>query len=195
MRWSSPKHLDTRIRSGFLFTPKRIGKETRWLEHATWLETFHEYGSTSGSDWVPTAWCAAPESAEGEREGLCMECGKEHPVWFADNELWNEVVRRPDGSDRWPFLCPTCFTVKSVEAGVDPIFRLTAAVPENPDNKGVSLMDSSEGPLRPQDMSPTEVCDYLLVLAIRAATGETMTQNDHQVLMLAAYYVSQDEET
>lgn len=58
------------------------------------------------------------------RELLCMICDHEYPVWFAPNDLWNRVVRRPDGSDEWPFLCPTCFANLAVERGVDTPFIL-----------------------------------------------------------------------
>jgi hypothetical protein len=58
------------------------------------------------------------------RELLCQVCNREYPVWFAPNELWNAVVRLSDGSDRWPFLCPTCFGMKAVEAGVGTTFVL-----------------------------------------------------------------------
>jgi hypothetical protein len=53
-----------------------------------------------------------------------MICDRDYPVWFAPNDLWNRVVRLPDGSDRWPFLCPTCFGMKAVEVGVDTPFIL-----------------------------------------------------------------------
>jgi len=60
------------------------------------------------------------------RELLCMLCDADYPVWFAPNDLWNRVVRREDGSDEWPFLCPTCFARKAVERGVDSRFQLSA---------------------------------------------------------------------
>lgn len=55
MRWVRKNkkryHGDTRIKSGFLFFPKTIHNETRWLEHATWTERF-----TSGSSWESCFW-------------------------------------------------------------------------------------------------------------------------------------------
>ena len=42
MRWvrknKKQYHGDTRIRSGFLFFPRTINNETRWLEQASWSE-------------------------------------------------------------------------------------------------------------------------------------------------------------
>lgn len=73
-----------------------------------------------------------PPLAEGQqapaeiRELLCMICGKEHPVWYAPNDLWNRVIRR-DGSDEHPFLCPTCFTVLAEERGAGEMFVVSLA--------------------------------------------------------------------
>jgi hypothetical protein len=61
------------------------------------------------------------------RELLCMICDREYPTWYALNGLWNRVMRLPDGSDRFPFVCPTCFVLKAVEAGVDCVFELRPA--------------------------------------------------------------------
>lgn len=54
------------------------------------------------------------------REGLCMKCNQEYPVWFAPNELWNPVMRNADGSDRYPFICPTCFAMEAELRGIRP---------------------------------------------------------------------------
>ena len=70
------------------------------------------------------------EGERGEpRELLCMVCNHDYPVWFAPSDLWNRVVRTPAGSDRWPFLCPTCFGMKANEAGVGAVFVLQEAEP------------------------------------------------------------------
>lgn len=64
MRWNKKdtrkyQSGDTRIRSGFLLLPKMIGDEIRWLERATWRETFiwvHHWDGVmfywSGTEWV-----------------------------------------------------------------------------------------------------------------------------------------------
>lgn len=65
-------------------------------------------------------WCALHSEVE-RRELLCQRCGREHPVWFAPNAAWNPVVRRENGSDEFPFLCPTCFIVLAEERGVMPV--------------------------------------------------------------------------
>ncbi len=69
---------------------------------------------------------------ESARELKCMRCEAEHPVWYAPNDLWNKVVRRQDGSDTWPFLCPTCFAVLAAEAGVCTAFELRRAQTVDP---------------------------------------------------------------
>lgn len=62
----------------------------------------------------------------GPRELLCMLCGRDYPIWSADNDLWNAVMRE-DGTDEYPFVCPTCFTVRAVFLGVTTAFYLTDA--------------------------------------------------------------------
>lgn len=59
------------------------------------------------------------------RELLCQICGEDYPTWFADNELWNPVMRQPDGSDRWPFVCPRCFIAQAVAFGECGVFRVS----------------------------------------------------------------------
>lgn len=39
---TKPKGGDTRIKSGFLWFPKIIQNEIRWLEYATWHETYYQ---------------------------------------------------------------------------------------------------------------------------------------------------------
>jgi cell division protein FtsB len=39
---------------------------------------------------------------------VCQQCGGRNPVWFADNDLWNDVA-----GNREDILCPTCFIVKA----------------------------------------------------------------------------------
>lgn len=43
-------------------------------------------------------------------EDICQRCISPNPVWFAPNELWNEVMRpEGEGSEPYDFLCPNCF--------------------------------------------------------------------------------------
>ena len=56
MRWPekrSPKDGDRRHRRGFLFWPKCIAHEWRWLEWAEWTE---EYWHRSMFGWHAVAW-------------------------------------------------------------------------------------------------------------------------------------------
>jgi hypothetical protein len=56
MRWkiSYPKHGDKRPRSRFLWFPKTIKGERRWLEYATWEDVF-VCGSIGGY-WFSAEW-------------------------------------------------------------------------------------------------------------------------------------------
>lgn len=64
MRWKDKvkkviEPRTTRIRTGFLFFPKRIEKETRWLEFAIWTEEYINIGKLGGKikwKWVPLGW-------------------------------------------------------------------------------------------------------------------------------------------
>lgn len=60
MKWSHPKHGDTRKRSGFLYFPTKIAYETRWLCFAIWKE---EFCSWPGS-WVKKEWIDVPDIKE-----------------------------------------------------------------------------------------------------------------------------------
>ena len=78
MRWSRPEHLAVRTRSGFLWLPRTAQDETRWLERATWVEVFYEYGCTAGSAWVARDWLGATPTApeDGEVETATDEGGE-----------------------------------------------------------------------------------------------------------------------
>jgi hypothetical protein len=56
---------------------------------------------------------SAPAASPELRELLCQKCGRDYPVWFAPNELWNKVVR--DGEH---FLCMDCFALLAESRGV-----------------------------------------------------------------------------
>lgn len=50
-------------------------------------------------------------------EGSCDRCERAYPVWFAPSDVWNRVIRLPDGSDQFPFLCPLCFMMLAEQRG------------------------------------------------------------------------------
>jgi hypothetical protein len=57
MKWKvekliPPEHGETRTVTKFLWFPKEIHKEGRWLEKASWVEKFH----TQINDWNPVKW-------------------------------------------------------------------------------------------------------------------------------------------
>lgn len=49
------------------------------------------------------------------RELLCQKCGRDYPVWFAPNELWNRVAK-----DDEHFLCMDCFALLAESRGIAP---------------------------------------------------------------------------
>lgn len=50
MRWKSTKKGDSRIITKFLFLPRAIAGETRWLEKATWKQEYW------GVVWLDLCW-------------------------------------------------------------------------------------------------------------------------------------------
>lgn len=52
---TKPESFTYRKRSGFLFLPKKIGMETRWLEFAKWKEYFID-SSTGQGGWHVDSW-------------------------------------------------------------------------------------------------------------------------------------------
>jgi hypothetical protein len=54
MRFKNYAIGDTRIKSGYLFFPKRINRSTRWLEYATWVEELNH--GLFHNDWWNIRW-------------------------------------------------------------------------------------------------------------------------------------------
>ena len=70
MRFKRPQSGDIRTRKGFLFFPKTIDNETRWLEKATWTqfcevwEDVFLFGTVR--EWKDFAWINKPTQDKGE---------------------------------------------------------------------------------------------------------------------------------
>lgn len=58
MRFSHhiPIEGEERFRKRFLWLPKRIGEETRWLELGRWHEVYSERRWKGEEFWQPLAW-------------------------------------------------------------------------------------------------------------------------------------------
>jgi hypothetical protein len=53
--------FDTRIKNGFLFFPKTITNECRWLEFAEWEELLDGYWADGVISWKATYWTDSDE--------------------------------------------------------------------------------------------------------------------------------------
>lgn len=53
MRWNKPKLGDGRIVKGFLWFPKEINNEVRWLEKAEWKQVYF-LGYWNDREWLDT---------------------------------------------------------------------------------------------------------------------------------------------
>lgn len=60
MRWKKEQYdfLDTRIKEHFLFLPKRIGNEYRWLEKGKYKQCYEEWwdGICCYTRWIDKEW-------------------------------------------------------------------------------------------------------------------------------------------
>lgn len=53
------------------------------------------------------------EAVSSPRELHCEDCDRDYTVWYADNDLWNAVMRPGGEQSREPFLCATCFLIRA----------------------------------------------------------------------------------
>lgn len=59
MRWGNRPRAEQRhyrLRGGFMWLPKRIGEETRWLECAVWSERY--FTGIRSCAWIAEEWIA-----------------------------------------------------------------------------------------------------------------------------------------
>ena len=56
MRFYGHKDGEIQIKTGFLFFPKEIGTEIRWLETATWAKRYYRFLSGPGGFWIDKRW-------------------------------------------------------------------------------------------------------------------------------------------
>ena len=52
----TPDNRETKINKGFLFLPKWIGLEIRWLEFAKWKSEYRARCLSTPSKWIDTDW-------------------------------------------------------------------------------------------------------------------------------------------
>ena len=57
---ANEREAGTRIRSGFLWIPKTLGNETRWMEHATWEEVYE--ANIVDQYWQETRWIGGEDA-------------------------------------------------------------------------------------------------------------------------------------
>jgi hypothetical protein len=78
----------------------------------------------------------APDDPGQSSDGLCEDCGRRVPVWFAPNALWNRVKGGPEATDDpGGLLCPCCFIRRAETTGVAPtawVLSPEAPAPDDP---------------------------------------------------------------
>ncbi len=71
-------------------------------------------GTTSTDSGTSAAATTTTDPAPAApKEGTCDECRQPYATWFADNALWNEVMRPNGEQEGEPFLCPRCFGLRA----------------------------------------------------------------------------------
>jgi len=62
-------------------------------------------------------------SIEATPENNCHRCGGKNLLcWYADNDVWNAVMRPDDGPELFDgIICPRCFTILAGQNGIKPI--------------------------------------------------------------------------
>ena len=76
MKWTEkkrPQHGEIRRRKAFLFLPKKILREVRWLCLAEWYERWHDAvgspaGTASKAGWRPFVWVDSVSQEQVEVE-------------------------------------------------------------------------------------------------------------------------------
>ena len=60
------------------------------------------------------------------RERVCQRCGRENPVWWVDDDLWNETMGTPDNPrGEGIIICPSCFVRARVSQLEEALRRIT----------------------------------------------------------------------
>ena len=58
-------HGAMRVKSGFLWWPKRVDLQYRWLERAKWRERYH-HGYDEPDFWTPFEWLTETNRQESD---------------------------------------------------------------------------------------------------------------------------------
>ncbi len=80
------KDGEKKIKKGFLFFPKRLQDEIRWLEVAWWEERYNYIGP-SCSYWTATKWEEKEEKNDKEDSHINEDCHIYEVVWVKNNKL------------------------------------------------------------------------------------------------------------
>lgn len=76
---------------------------------------------------------------ESHPENHCHLCSGKNIIWYADNDLWNEVVE-----DHNLICCPLCFVKLAKKKGIDTAWRISREGDEPEVNK-LRLMIDQQG--------------------------------------------------
>lgn len=87
------------------------------------------------------------EECKGHPESKCDDCGGKNVVWHAPNELWNKVCRPAGEICADPMLCPRCFILRAIKAGIDVAWLLFPETPTLGTTESSSTVGSADASL------------------------------------------------
>jgi hypothetical protein len=58
-------------------------------------------------------------------EDYCHRCGCRNPIWYADSQLWNEVMGGDRDEEVAGIVCPTCFADLAKERFLGSKWKIT----------------------------------------------------------------------
>lgn len=99
--------------------------------------SFRRLLGEGAKQWKP--WVADEVGDLGKECDRCADCGQPYTTWYADNPLWNAVMR-PDGEQGpEPFLCASCFLIRAEPFLPGGTARVTVARPWRPEHNTEDL--------------------------------------------------------
>lgn len=114
-------------------------------KHSAYFERPHTMDSMRGREWTElhalvdaahAALSATPAEHRSHPEDYCQRCGGPNVVWFAPNELWNQVMGSGDG-----IVCPVCFVKAAERVGISAVWCVT---PDSPEHRSQAFREGME---------------------------------------------------
>jgi hypothetical protein len=81
------------------------------LTNPLWFAVTYAAEEGMGADDVDAARDELSRLQGLRNELPCQKCGRDNPVWWVDDDIWNRVMGRPDNPrGEGIIVCPSCFS-------------------------------------------------------------------------------------